>query len=447
MKENQLVSVNLISTYPIQTWSEPDNEGKTVIDAIANAQYSIDISIYELGGPHIVNALIAAKSRGVYIRIMFNGQFFVKDKSDQLKYQQQTEVSKSLLAAPGTNQVETHWSCNNFNITHQKTIIIDARKAVIPGDVTVNRKALVMTLNLSAYQWLPGNEDLEKYKFWGNGYPNTAPGTRDFGVVLSEPELVNKIQSIFDSDFNCAPGNQTNDLATSNDGLVWSNGSTGFSKEGYYPSMGAYPSFDQRPQDVVDQGNSRKAHMAVIKQAKYSLIIYNEEMNDQEIVNAIVQAAESGVKVRVLMTEGNKNNKLFDELYKANVEIRLFRNATSTTANKPEYMYIHAKMILADYGEDTAIAYVGSENISGNSLNFNRELGVIISGSKDNQLFSETFESDWKTEGLMNWHDYASGAISEKYDETIRSHHKYYPAGNESETTIPPMPCGPVIKQ
>ncbi|MEO1627391.1 MAG: hypothetical protein AAFV25_19725, partial [Bacteroidota bacterium] len=39
--------------------------------------------------------------------------------------------------------------------------------------------------------------------------------------------------------------------------------------------------------------------------------------------------------------------------------------------------------------------------ISKNSLNYNRELGVLISGSEDNQLFYDTFSKDWKNPSLQ----------------------------------------------
>jgi len=40
-------------------------------------------------------------------------------------------------------------------------------------------------------------------------------------------------------------------------------------------------------------------------------------------------------------------------------------------------IYIHAKVILADYGTSTASVFIGSENFSYASLSENRELGLI----------------------------------------------------------------------
>ncbi len=107
-------------------WVEPDDSGKTVLGAIEKAKYSVDISIYELRGPRIPEALKTAKAKGVAIRIIYNGQFFAGSNPSDQRYDQQYAVTDELKSAPGDGSVFFHWSSNNFNITHQKTILIDA---------------------------------------------------------------------------------------------------------------------------------------------------------------------------------------------------------------------------------------------------------------------------------------------------------------------------------
>lgn len=58
------------------------------------------------------------------------------------------------------------------------------------------------------------------------------------------------------------------------------------------------------------------------------------------------------------------------------------------TSKKP---VIHAKSALVD-GE---YSYIGSENFSTNSLDENREIGILIKSSPDfKEMFYRTFESD-----------------------------------------------------
>lgn len=49
------------------------------------------------------------------------------------------------------------------------------------------------------------------------------------------------------------------------------------------------------------------------------------------------------------------------------------------TSTKTNAFYIHAKAILADYGTANAKLFLGSENLTSESLTKNRELGLIFS--------------------------------------------------------------------
>jgi cardiolipin synthase len=58
-------------------------------------------------------------------------------------------------------------------------------------------------------------------------------------------------------------------------------------------------------------------------------------------------------------------------------------------------LYVHAKAIVADYGTAIAKVFVGSENFSDNSLNHNRELGLIVGDSGVMSGVETTFASDF----------------------------------------------------
>ena len=70
----------------------------------------------------------------------------------------------------------------------------------------------------------------------------------------------------------------------------------------------------------------------------------------------------------VVMTSDSEWDSEFSQLESAGVHIDLYPNTTSA-------LYIHAKVI----DVDSARAFVGSENFSTASLNYNRELGIITS--------------------------------------------------------------------
>ena len=55
------------------------------------------------------------------------------------------------------------------------------------------------------------------------------------------------------------------------------------------------------------------------------------------------------------------------------------------------HLYMHAKIIVVDGRK----AFVGSENISAQSLDQNRELGIIIADSTVLNTLQQTFQQDW----------------------------------------------------
>ena len=61
--------------------------------------------------------------------------------------------------------------------------------------------------------------------------------------------------------------------------------------------------------------------------------------------------------------------------------------------------YIHAKTIIADYGTTAAKVFQGSENFSSNSLNSNRELGLIVSDSGVATGLASAFNADFGSSG------------------------------------------------
>jgi len=177
--------------------------------------------------------------------------------------------------------------------------------------------------------------------------------SRDFAVIEDDPNDVAAIEATFNADF-------TSSAITPPDGddLVWS------------PT------------------NSQSVILSVINAAQHSLWVENEEMGDANVVNALIGAAARGVAVRVVMTNtGNDYASEFDQLVAGGVQV------SSYAADAP--LYIHAKVILADYAAANAEVFVGSENFSSASLTKNRELGLTLSDPAIMQSIDMTLTSDF----------------------------------------------------
>ncbi|HMD50447.1 MAG TPA: phospholipase D-like domain-containing protein, partial [Bryobacteraceae bacterium] len=98
--------------------------------------------------------------------------------------------------------------------------------------------------------------------------------------------------------------------------------------------------------------------------------------------------------VRVVMTNtGNAYAAEFAQLVAAGVEV-------STYASDAP-LYIHAKVILADYPGAAPSALVGSQNFSNASLNENRELGLTVSDPAILQSLAAALGSDFQ--GATPW--------------------------------------------
>ena len=487
----------------------PDNNGRSIKAALASANQSIDIVIYEFGGPNLVGQtsdpgwLIDAVERGVDVRLILNGEVFDDactgvDASSQADCSWNYELDpyyatlaqlraarrRALAAGGPAGRVSIQFANNDFNITHQKTILIDAVDA--NGDplrasqlaASPTAEAIVMTGNLQAYPSLWGQRSayVDDAKTLINPDYQTDPAAscgaasgssscaaeweaRDFGVILDGrhyADYVRRIESVFSSDFACggpSPRTDTNGLLGTKLADTWANGSTyafdagaaypDWTEGGYYPLDGVQPDL---PEEATVQGNSRRRQLRLISRARESLRVYNEEMSDYNyddptdpttIVGALARAGDrlGKGKVRVVMagtvSPSNSYAEEFDTLAEHGVKIHLLDDSD------PDITYIHAKAIVAD---DTDV-FVGSENFSAPSMDYNRELGLMLTNRNSHGRavigaprvigkIATAFRTDWRTEG-ENWSEQGSGVSA--------------PAPvSSSDTPTYPMACGPI---
>ncbi|MGH2902813.1 MAG: phospholipase D-like domain-containing protein [Solirubrobacteraceae bacterium] len=163
---------------------------------------------------------------------------------------------------------------------------------------------------------------------------NLTPGyyssSRDFAVLDRRPADVAAIERVFDADLagrQIAPGAGSGDL-------VWSPG-------------------------------AQKPIVALIARARHSLELENEEMDDPAATIELCEDARRGVRVRVVMTYQPAWRAAFAYLTGCGVLVRTY---TATAS-----LYIHAKLIRVD----RRIVFLGSQNLSRQSLDYNRELGIL----------------------------------------------------------------------
>jgi phosphatidylserine/phosphatidylglycerophosphate/cardiolipin synthase-like enzyme len=98
----------------------PDDTGKPIIDAINAAKKSLRIKMFIFTDPDLIKAVIAAKNRGVKIDIMLN--------PSRRSGKEENIESRKLLTDAG---IEVKDSNPDFVITHEKSVVIDDRTALV----------------------------------------------------------------------------------------------------------------------------------------------------------------------------------------------------------------------------------------------------------------------------------------------------------------------------
>ncbi|MHB8618405.1 MAG: phospholipase D-like domain-containing protein, partial [Chloroflexota bacterium] len=193
--------------------------------------------------------------------------------------------------------------------------------------VVDNREALILTLNLTA---------------------SAFSRNREYGVVDRSPVDVAEVEGLFEADWN---------------------------RSAYRPTAADL---------VVSPDNSRAKLTSIISQAKRTLDVEAEEVQDKEVEAALLAAARRGVRVRLVISKGSRahdtNVPGVDRLRAGGVQVHYM--------NKP---FVHAKLVLAD----GVTAFVGSENISTASLDGNRELGIFLGQTSAVRRLAVTFRDDW----------------------------------------------------
>ena len=113
-------------------------------------------------------------------------------------------------------------------------------------------------------------------------------------------------------------------------------------------------------------------------------------MSNSTIVTDLANRAKAGVAVTVIMTnDDNDYESEFETLTKAGVKVY-------TYVDSGTILYIHAKVMVLDYGYADANMYIGSINFSTASMTENRELGQTTQNATVMLSAYDTLVSDYQ---------------------------------------------------
>lgn len=143
------------------------------------------------------------------------------------------------------------------------------------------------------------------------------------------------------------------------------------------------------PDLVVSPTNSRARILGLIDSAKAAIDLQVEYIKDPELLAHLGAKAKAGVKVTAVMAAGAKDPCTgFDPQAEAT---KLMQQAGITRFAFSSAVKMHAKALIADGKR----CYIGSENFTTNSLNNNRELGLLSSEARIVGALAQTMAKDW----------------------------------------------------
>jgi cardiolipin synthase len=154
--------------------AEPQAGASPFLAVIAGARTSIGLTMYQLSDPQVERALGAAAHRGVNVRVLLNGGYYSRHET----------TNAAAYHYLNSHGVHVRYSPTYFALTHQKTLTVDGREAVI------------MTLN----------------------FDGLYSSTRDYAVLDRQPGDVAAIVAGFTADY---AGRRTTATTGTGD-LVWS---------------------------------------------------------------------------------------------------------------------------------------------------------------------------------------------------------------------------------
>src|SRR5262245_32173722 len=139
----------------------PDDASKPILDAIDGARKSVRVKMFVFSDPSLLDAVIAAKKRGVNVRVMLNAARRSGEDDNQ--------ETRKMLSHAGIDVTDSN---PDLDVTHEKSMVVD------------DSVAFVKSLN-----WETKN----------------LTETRDYAIVTDHRHEVEEIIDCFESDWHRKP--------------------------------------------------------------------------------------------------------------------------------------------------------------------------------------------------------------------------------------------------
>jgi cardiolipin synthase A/B len=346
----------------VTTFVSPDCSNEVFMDAIDRASGTVFVNMYEFSSPSLGASLVAAKARGVDVRVLIEGGPVggISSSEKALVW----TVNRSGI--PVNSMVSSKTEHAPYRYDHAKYVIID-------------NNSLLLTSENFKNSGLP---------------PEGMSGNRGWGVYMRDPVLAGYFSDVFISDsgstsvvpYTGSPGDAEPAPAEKHPAEFRP---ARFEGATVIPVIA--PDTSYQIVDLLDRAQtSIEIEQAYIKnETPYTLNPY---------LSSAINASRRGVHVRVLLdsywynVEGpNDNDEMAALINRIGTSEHIPLEAKCIDLSVSQVEKIHNKGIVVD---DERVL-VSSINWNYNSPNFNREAGVIIEHPGAARYFREVFDDDW----------------------------------------------------
>ena len=315
----------------LTSFVEPDDGRAPIVSALGQATQSIDIYVFTLTLPSD-DPIVAALATAVASGVVVRAVLEpCPGEGASCTPPDPEAVSGCQILTQAGAMVK--WANPAFTKTHAKSTLIDGARA------------LVTTINLE---------------------PSSFTVRRDYGVLTDDPGVVQELALVFNQDWQ-------DDVLISD--------CTQAPSRAPDASVQGYSALVVTPDNARDVLVGSPDAPGLLRAPSSTLSIQMEKLDPQTsrgVIPAIRDTAARGVTVQVLLKEATGSLEQADAVIQAGGQALCQRN-------------LHAKLVISD-GQQL---FLGSQNLTRDSLDLRREIGWITQDPAVLARFGATFSSDW----------------------------------------------------
>ena len=328
----------------------PD-EPNAPLAPLRRADERLRLAGYTLASDRVANALVDAHERGVAVSVIVEGTpvgGFPRPMARMLDRLHAAGIEVRVLAGPRSR----------FAFHHAKYAVADDR-------------VVVMTEN-----WKPA----------GTG----GAGSRGWGVTVANASLANDLARLFELDSTAVdaqpwPAFRAN-VTLQNDSVAAADFPNRFAPVTAEP---------ERVELLVTPEGARSRTVSIVDDADDRVFVIVPRVgDDSELLDAVLRAADRGVRTRLLLSnawyDARENENLTAKL-NARAAARDVPLTVSVAEPRSRYGKVHAKGIVVD---DTVV--VGSLNWNRQAATENREVLLAVRSPELADYFARVYAADWR---------------------------------------------------